>query len=128
MRMGATSIGVLAQYRMGLDMLNLDQLRSRCDDNGFLRQDEAWDKKIALALAAVEGIELREAHWEILRLLRLFFRTYGDSPANRALVNFVSQHLGPEKGNSLYLMDLFPGSPARVGSKIAGLPKPRNCI
>ncbi|MEE3018855.1 MAG: TusE/DsrC/DsvC family sulfur relay protein, partial [Pseudomonadota bacterium] len=27
-----------------------------------------------------------------------------------------------------YLMSLFPGSPARVGSRIAGLPKPKNCL
>ncbi|MGB1139001.1 MAG: TusE/DsrC/DsvC family sulfur relay protein, partial [Luminiphilus sp.] len=27
-----------------------------------------------------------------------------------------------------YLMGLFPGSPARVGSRIAGLPKPKNCL
>ena len=45
-----------------------------------------------------------------------------------ALVNYVKVHLGVEQGNSLYLMGLFPGSPARVGSRIAGLPKPKNCL
>ena len=28
----------------------------------------------------------------------------------------------------IYLMSLFPGSPAKLGSKIAGLPKPENCL
>jgi tRNA 2-thiouridine synthesizing protein E len=46
----------------------------------------------------------------------------------RILVKVVEVELGPEKGNSLYLLKLFPGSPARVASKIAGLPRPHNCI
>ena len=51
-----------------------------------------------------------------------------NSPANRALVNYTKQQFGKAKGNSLYLMGLFPGSPALVGSRIAGLPKPKNCL
>jgi tRNA 2-thiouridine synthesizing protein E len=46
----------------------------------------------------------------------------------RILVKLVANELGPEKGNSLYLLQLFPGSPARVASRIAGLPRPANCI
>ena len=36
--------------------------------------------------------------------------------------------LGKEKSRSIYLMQLFPPSPARVASKIAGLPRPENCL
>jgi len=46
----------------------------------------------------------------------------------RPLVKFVGQELGKDKGNSMYLLTLFPGSPAKLGSKIAGLPKPENCL
>jgi len=28
----------------------------------------------------------------------------------------------------LYLLQLFPGSPARVAAQLAGLPKPENCL
>ena len=62
------------------------------------------------------------------RLLREFYRRFEASPANRALVKFARQELGPDKGRSVYLMSLFPGSPAKLGSKIAGLPKPDNCL
>ena len=99
-----------------------------CDKNGFLRQPEVWTPDIAQAFAADEGIELTEGHWQIIELLQSFYANFGDSPANRALVNYVKQHLGPEQGRSIYLMKLFPGSPARVGSRIAGLPKPQNCL
>lgn len=109
-------------------MLTEDALTALCDDNGFLLTREPWNAEVAILFAQQEGIELEAPHWEIISLLQNFHTTYGDSPANRALVNFVRQHLGPDKGNSLYLMGLFPGSPARVGSRIAGLPKPKNCL
>ena len=109
-------------------MVSDDALADLCDENGFLIQVEEWSDDIARAFAAQEGITLTEAHWEVLSLLRQYFAAFGDSPANRALVNFTKEQLGPEKGKSLYLMGLFPGSPARVGSRIAGLPKPKNCL
>ena len=108
-------------------MIAANALTALSDENGFLNQKTAWSTEIAEAFATTEGITLTEAHWEILYLLREFFETFGDSPANRALVNYVREQLGADKGNSLYLMSLFPGSPARVCSRIAGLPKPKNC-
>ena len=109
-------------------MVRNDVLADLCDENGFLIQAEEWSDDIAEAFAAQEGITLTEAHWELLSLLREYFAAFGDSPANRALVNYTKQQLGTGKGNSIYLMGLFPGSPARVGSRIAGLPKPKNCL
>ena len=105
-----------------------NELADLCDENGFLSDIGNWSDDIAQAFAAQEGISLTDAHWEVLFLLRDYFAAFRDSPANRALVNFTKQQLGPEKGKSLYLMRLFPGSPARVGSRIAGLPKPKNCL
>jgi tRNA 2-thiouridine synthesizing protein E len=109
-------------------MVSEDGLADLCDENGFLSDTDRWSDDIARALAAQEGIMLTDAHWEVLSLLREYFAAFGDSPANRALVNYTKQQFGKDKGNSLYLMGLFPGSPARVGSRIAGLPKPKNCL
>ncbi|MEB3891999.1 TusE/DsrC/DsvC family sulfur relay protein, partial [Pseudomonas aeruginosa] len=50
------------------------------------------------------------------------------SPANRPLIKYVAQRLGPDKGNSLHLNHLFKGAPAKLGAKLAGLPKPSNCL
>ena len=98
------------------------------DKEGFLRDLNDWTPEVATALAFAEGIELTEAHWEVLRLLQAFYREFELSPAMRPLVKYVGQHLGADKGKSIYLMQLFPPSPAKVGSKIAGLPKPTNCL
>ncbi len=98
------------------------------DKEGFLRRLEDWSPALAVQIAAAEGIELGDEHWEIIDLLRDYYREFDTSPAMRPLVKYCSLKLGPEKGRSVYLMSLFPGSPAKIGSKIAGLPKPDNCL
>lgn len=98
------------------------------DREGFLRRLDDWTPELAEQIAAAEGILLTTAHWEVITLLRRYYQTYDASPAMRALVKFCRLELGPEKGSSIYLLSLFPGSPARLGSKIAGLPKPDNCL
>ena len=70
------------------------------------------------------GDHLQAEHWEILELLRRFYDEFQLSPANRPLIKYVAQQLGPEKGNSLHLNHLFKGAPAKLAAKLAGLPKP----
>ncbi|RDE25317.1 TusE/DsrC/DsvC family sulfur relay protein [Motiliproteus coralliicola] len=98
------------------------------DAEGFLRQLDDWSPEVAEQLAQNEGLELTQEHWEIIELLRAFYQEFELSPAMRILVKQVKNQLGTEKGNSMHLMRLFPGSPAKVASKIAGLPKPTNCL
>ncbi len=98
------------------------------DKDGFLVNLNDWNKATAEQLAKRENIELTPEHWEIIQALREFYQQYQISPAMRPLVKFIKLKLGPDKGNSLYLLKLFPQSPARLCSKIAGLPKPDNCL
>jgi tRNA 2-thiouridine synthesizing protein E len=98
------------------------------DKDGNLANLDDWSVAVALVLARQADVELTEAHWEILHLMRAFHARRGIAPVMRILVKLVETELGAEKGNSLYLLKLFPGSPARVASRIAGLPRPTNCI
>lgn len=98
------------------------------DKEGYLVNLSDWDENVAAALALEEEITLSPGHWEVINLLRIFYNRHQMSPANRALVNLVKRDLGPDKGKSVYLMKLFMGSPAKTVSKIAGLPKPENCL
>ncbi len=98
------------------------------DKEGFLRRLQDWSPEVAEQIAATEGIVLTESHWEIVHLLRAYYAEFEASPAMRPLVKYCALKLGLEKGKSIYLMSLFPGSPAKLGSKIAGLPKPDNCL
>lgn len=98
------------------------------DKEGFLRHLADWSPEVAHQIASAEGLEITPAHWEIVELLRAYYGEFDASPAMRALVKYTALKLGPDKGRSIYLMNLFPGSPAKIGSKIAGLPKPDNCL
>ena len=98
------------------------------DKEGFLRHLEDWTPQVAEQIARAENITLTAEHWEILELLRSYYGEFDASPAMRPLVKYCTLKLGADKGRSIYLLRLFPGSPAKIGSKIAGLPKPENCL
>jgi len=98
------------------------------DKEGFLQDLNAWSMEVAQALAVRENIELSPEHVEILLLLRGFYAEYQLSPATRPLIKYAALKLGVEKGNSMHLNRLFNGTPAKLAAKLAGLPKPTNCI
>lgn len=98
------------------------------DQDGYLQELADWSPAAAEALARGEELQLNSEHWEILELLRAFYSEYQLSPATRPLIKYVALKLGPEKGNSLHLNRLFKGTPAKLAAKLAGLPKPTNCL
>lgn len=103
------------------------------DVEGYLVSLADWSPSVAAALAASEGRELTPDHWEVIDLMRAFYQRYEAVPAMRPLVKAMRQSLGEDKASSLYLMRLFPGSdsretPAKIVARLAGLPKPTNCL
>ena len=87
-----------------------------------------WTEDSAAHLAAQENIVLSQAHIEILKVARNFYRDYGFSPSMRPLCKTVAASLGVEMGRSIYLNQQFPGSPAKLVAQLAGLPKPKKCL
>lgn len=108
--------------------LIIGERRIALDKEGYLENLADWDETVAAELARLDNIELTVAHWEILHLLRNFHQRFEHSPPMRVLVKSVKQALGDEKGTSLYLLQLFPDSPAKRAARIAGLPRPTNCL
>ncbi len=104
------------------------------DKDGYLLHMETWCKAVADAMAKDDGIVLTSTHWLIIQALRKFYVNTQVAPIMRVFVRLVSKELGPEIGNSLTLQHLFSSkhephaSPARVACRIAGLPRPTNCL
>jgi len=111
-----------------MNTLNVAGCSLALDKDGYLTDLQDWSEEVAEALARREELELSAEHWEILRLLRDFHAQFQLSPATRPLIKYVALKLGPEKGNSLHLNRLFKGTPAKLAAKLAGLPKPTNCL
>ncbi|MBC9250990.1 sulfur relay protein TusE [Pseudomonas alcaligenes] len=111
-----------------MSSLHIDGRSIALDKDGYLQELADWSPAAAEALAAAEELQLSAEHWEILTLLRAFYSEFQLSPATRPLIKYVALKLGPEKGNSLHLNRLFKGTPAKLAAKLAGLPKPTNCL
>ena len=90
------------------------------DKEGYLKHLNDWTPEVA------QWLEVE--HWEVINALRGFYANTGISPAMRILVKIVKQNVSIDKGNSIHLLTLFPGSPAKLVAKIAGLPRPTNCL
>ena len=92
------------------------------DGEGFFLHPEQWTEDMAPELARREGIEpLTDAHWQVIRFMRKEYFDKGTGPTVRVL--------GKTSGASVKeLYQLFPGGPAKIAARIAGIPKPRGCI
>ena len=105
----------------GLEHLTLDKF-------GYLTNPDEWNEDMALEFARAENIEMNDDHWEVVRYVRRFYEQFDTSPSIRPLVKYLGKELGEEKGNSIFLMLLFPDGPAKQACRIAGLPKPARCL
>lgn len=77
------------------------------DAQGYLLDHTQWEEGMIELLAEEEGIELTEAHLEVVHFVRDFYEEFNTSPAVRMLVKAMEKAHGPEKGNSKYLFKLF---------------------
>ena len=105
-----------------------DGVTIEADDEGYITDISLWSPELAGQIAESENIEMNEDHWEVVNFLRHYYAEYVIAPAIRVLTKAIRNTLGPDKGNSLYLYQLFPHGPVKQASKIAGLPRPTNCI
>lgn len=110
----------------GQNSMTFDDLE--LDKNGYLATPSLWNEQIAMLFAEDEALELTDDHWQVIHYVRNFYTEFNKSPSIRPLVKYLEKQLGAEKGNSIYLMLLFPGGPAKQATRIAGLPKPARCI
>jgi len=91
------------------------------NEEGFLTVPAEWTEELGAALAAQIGIEMTDAHWEVVHFLRDDYGVTGETPTLRR----VSTHAGvPVKR----LFALFPQKPAKKMAYVAGLPKPQGCV
>ena len=98
------------------------------DEEGYLVNMGEWNRDVADYIAKAESVDMSEQHWEVVDFLRSYYDEYQIAPAVRVLTKAIGKKLGPEKGNSQYLYELFPYGPAKQACKIAGLPKPTGCV
>lgn len=98
------------------------------DADGHLFNPLDWTADVARFLAARDGLTLGAEQLQVLEAMREFYRRFEHAPATRPLIKFLQMNLGPEMTNA-HLMALFnTGLVARTLARLAGLPKPANCL
>lgn len=84
-----------------------------------------WTKAKAKTLAKADGIELTDAHWRVIKFLQKTYVERGPAPYARALSTALNAEFEKD-GGSKHLYQLFPGGPVAQGTRLAGVPAPRD--
>ncbi|MBL0291692.1 MAG: TusE/DsrC/DsvC family sulfur relay protein [Betaproteobacteria bacterium] len=98
------------------------------DEEGYLVNLAEWNEDVANSSPRWRTWRCRATTGEVVNFLRKYYDEYQIAPAVRVLTKAIGKTLGPEKGSSQYLYELFPYGPAKQACKIAGLPKPTGCV
>lgn len=94
------------------------------DNEGFLLYPEDWNEDVAAMLAEIENLELNQARWEIVNLVRNHFEERQSVPEARIILRYLRELHGKEVATRKYLYGLFPYGYGQQACKIAGMRKP----
>lgn len=99
-----------------------DGVRVEVNEDGFLVDSEAWNERVALALASTEGVAvLTPRHWTLVSYIRDHYLRHGVPPMVRKLCKETKTPL-----KDVYV--LFRSGPAKGVCKVAGLPSGDGCV
>lgn len=91
------------------------------EEHGNLIHPQDWNEDVAKVLAAAEGIELTQEHWDLIKYLRDKYLQDNEQPMERAILKDMSK-IWDRKLSSKDLYNLFPQAPSKQGNRVAGLP------
>ena len=95
------------------------------NENGYMTNHTEWNEEVAKVIAAAEGIELTDKHWDIMNYLRdEYINANENQPNERTIMKEMGKKWGA-KISSKDTYELFPNMPSKQGAKVAGLPESR---
>ncbi len=93
---------------------------------GFLTNLGDWNESVAQTIAAEEGVELTDRHWDMIHYLRdEYFNNGENQPNTRNIVKAMQEKWGDKSVSAKTLYDLFPKDPSKQAGRISGLPESR---
>lgn len=99
------------------------------DADGHLVNHLDWSIETAQQLADTLDVTLTEEHYAVLMAVRAYYDQFGHPPTTRPLIKYLSQQLPALQLDNTKLQTLFnTGLVARHVNRLAGLPKPANCL
>lgn len=117
-----SSTSSLTSVNVALDDVALDQ-------DGHLCDHTIWTPDIAQQLANTLDVVLDTERLAVLQQVRAFFVKFNHAPATRPLIKWLQKTLPDDDISNQKLQQLFnTGLVARHVNRLAGLPKPPNCL
>lgn len=99
------------------------------DTDGHLTDHTLWTPQVAQTLADTLEVALTDEHHAILLAIREFYNEFNHPPATRPLIKYLQKQLPEADISNQKLQQLFnTGLVARHLNRVAGLPKPPNCL
>ena len=100
-------------------------IREPTIDPDFPNAPPEWTRDDALKVSHEEGLELTDAHWEVIRALQNYYAGHEDD----TIINMRDLHDALDecfhgKGGLKYLYAIFPGGPIAQSCRLAGLKAP----
>ena len=108
---------------------SLSTINVALDQDGHLCDHTLWTPLIAQQLANTLAVDIDTERLAILQQVRAFFVKFNHAPATRPLIKWLQQTLPDYDISNQKLQQLFnTGLVARHVNRLAGLPKPPNCL
>lgn len=60
-------------------MITVQGKQIETDTSGYLLNIDDWNEEVAKHIAQLEGVELTDAHWEVIHFVRDFYQEYNTS-------------------------------------------------
>jgi tRNA 2-thiouridine synthesizing protein E len=93
------------------------------NQKGHLAHFADWDRDVAEALAAGEGLVLTDCHWRVINFLRDYYHTHEHPPSPRLVIRGVGEHLTMNAPCTRKTLEaLFPEGGCKQACRVAGLP------
>jgi tRNA 2-thiouridine synthesizing protein E len=97
------------------------------DENGHLVNAGDWSEELARHFAEVDGLDLDDRHWLVIRFIRAYHGHFESVPMPKVLIKGLNKEAGAERYTMKFLYGLFPDHPMRRACRYAGVPQPAGC-
>jgi len=97
-------------------------------NQAFPDAPDGWNQDHAQQLARKEGLELTDAHWEVVRALQGFYVKMEDRRINTRDLHDALDEKFHRQGGIRFLYQILPGGPIAQGCRLAGLLAPAGSV
>lgn len=92
----------------------------------FPNAPQDWDIKTAEETAKIDGLNLSNDHWDLIRALQEYY-CKADFPKLRQIKDALEEKFH-SRGGMKYLYQIIPGGPVAEGCRLAGLNVPAGAV